>query len=63
MSKSNRSGAASKKIKFDKKSVRKLDEAELGNVAGGQLPDGDPPCPSKIRCCPTENHNQRLRRR
>jgi hypothetical protein len=38
-----------KKIKFDKKSVRKLDDGQLENAAGGVA------CPSRFFCCPTKD--------
>ena len=68
MSKSKKLDA--RKIKLEKKSVRKLNDADLANAAGGAKPTENAACeltavgcncPSHNLCC--QNHNQGLRRR
>ncbi len=62
MSKTTKNKQA-KKLQFDKKSVRKLDDKELEKSAGGypNTQGAGCVCPSNNFCCP--NHNQGLRRR
>jgi len=65
MSKSKPRGV--RKLNLDKRAVRKLSEADLTAVAGGEPKGPQEPtlatckCPSGNLCC--VNHNQALRRR
>jgi len=63
------------KLKFQKKTVRRIDAEELKKAGGGlrDLTDGDIcdggyteancSCPTRFFCCQGPNHNQALRRR